>query len=128
MSDDKQLRPDQQMTHCGVAETLHGTPIGPHAETLPSGQQKDYVVLTAEERAKVFVEPVRRTYRHLKCGTTTSMGVALAETYSRCPTFYGSTFCVACGAHFPVGERGEFVWDGTDQKVGTTRKPHACDE
>jgi hypothetical protein len=122
------LRPNQMHTHCGVAETLHGTPIGPHEEALPSGMQKDYVVLTAEERAKGFVEPVRRTYRHLKCGTTTIMGQALSETYARCPTFYSGTFCCTCGSHFPVGEKGEFVWDGTNQKVGTTRKSHAFGE
>ena len=45
------------------------------------------------------------------CGTTTSMGQKLAETYARDPYFYGATFCCACGTHFPVAE---FVWeDGT---------------
>ncbi len=117
-----QLRPDQIKTHCGVAETLHGTAYGEHDATLPSGMQKDYVVLTAEERAKGFVEPVRRTYFHEKCKTTTTMGRELAETYARCPDFYSGTFCCTCGAHFPVGEKGEFVWDdGTNQKVGTRR-------
>lgn len=120
-------RKDQMQTHCGLAETLHGTPIGEHLKPVPSGMQKDYVVLTAEERAKGFVEPVRRTYLHLKCGSTTTMGHALAETYARCPTFYSGTFCCACGNHFPVGEAGEFVWDGTNQKVGTTQKPHGCE-
>jgi hypothetical protein len=46
------------------------------------------------------------------------MGRALAETYARDPYFYSGTFCVACGAHFSVGEDGEFDWlDGT--KVGS---------
>lgn len=96
-----------------------GSPVTPdHRELLPSGQQKDYVVLSAEERAKGFVRPVRRTYIHTKCGTSTSMGLALAETYAREPAFYSGTFCVSCREHFPVGESGEFVWeDGT--KVGT---------
>ena len=53
------------------------------------------------------------------CGTTTSMGRALAETYARDPKYYGATFCVECRGHFPVGEHGEFVWFGTDEKVGT---------
>lgn len=119
MSDE--TKPNQMQTGCGLAETIHGTPIGPHIETLPSGMQKDYVVLTAEERAKGFVEPVRLSYRHLKCGSVTTMGQALAETYARCPDFYGGTFCCACGSHFPVGEAGEFVWEGTDQKVGTRK-------
>lgn len=50
------------------------------------------------------------------CGATTTMGQALAETYSRNPKFYGSTFCVKCGTHLPVNE---FVWAGTDEVVGS---------
>ncbi len=53
------------------------------------------------------------------CGTSTRMSTAIAETYARNPKFYGSTFCVACGAHFPVGESGEFVWEGSNERVGT---------
>ncbi len=101
------------------ATTIGGTPYGEHLEPKANGQQKDYVILTAAERAKGFVEPVRRTYLHLKCGSTTTMGTALAETYARDPAFYSGTFCCACSNHFPVGEAGEFVWDGTTQKVGT---------
>ena len=88
--------------------------IGPRA-----GQQKAYVVLSDEERAKGFVRPVRQSYVHDKCGVKTTMGLALAETYARDPSFYSGTFCCGCGAHFPVGEDGEFVWDGTAEKVGT---------
>ena len=75
--------------------------------------------LTAEERAKGFVRPVRDAYVHTKCGAVTTMGRALAETYARDPQFYSGTFGCACRAHFPVGEHGEFVWDGTNEKVGT---------
>lgn len=50
------------------------------------------------------------------CGISTKMGVALAETYARNPNFYGATYCCTCCAHFPVDE---FVWDGTDQRVGS---------
>lgn len=93
-----------------------------HREIIESGprkgQQQDYVVLADEERAKGFVRPVRRSYRHLKCGTVTTMGQTLAETYARDPNFYSGTFCCGCGAHFPVGPGGEFVWDGTNEKVG----------
>lgn len=84
-----------------------------------AGQQQGYVVLAEEERAKGFVRPVRRSYVHLKCGTKTTMGQTLAETYARDPHFYGGTFCCGCGAHFPVGPDGEFVWDHTNEKVGT---------
>ena len=53
------------------------------------------------------------------CGVETRMPSACAETYAREPGYYGSTFCCGCGKYLPVGERGEFVWDGTDERVGT---------
>lgn len=53
------------------------------------------------------------------CGTLTTMGQALAETYAREPDFYGATYCCGCSMHRPVGESGEFVWAGTDERVGT---------
>ena len=84
-----------------------------------TGQQEGYVVLAEEERAKGFVRPVRRSYLHLKCGTVTTMGQTIAETYARDPHFYDGTFCCGCRTHFPIGPDGEFVWEGTDQKVGT---------
>ncbi|SRR5258706_214107 len=98
---------DPRLTH--GSEPLDGPPV-PQAEV--------YLVLSEEERAKGFIRPVRRSYVHEYCGTTTSMGQALAETYARDPKFYGSTYCVSCGVHRPVGANGEFIWeDGT--KVGT---------
>jgi len=146
-----------------------GSPVTPdHREIDPAtGMQKGYVVLSAEERAKGFVRPVRRSYLHVGarpeyplrdltaeeherydkygyvkfeaypdgagmlgmywteaklssgCGAMTTMGVTLAETYARDPKFYGATFCATCREHFPVGEHGEFVWDGTTERVGT---------
>jgi hypothetical protein len=98
-----------------------GSPVTPeHREIDPkSGMQNGYVVLSEEERAKGFVEPVRRSYVHKKCGGVTTMGQAIAETYARDPSFYGGTFCCHCGTHFPVGLNGEFVWYGSNQKVGT---------
>ena len=86
-----------------------------------NGQNKKYLVLSEEERAKGFVRPVYRKYVHLKCGGATSMGLALCETYARDPSFYGATFCAICGSHFPlVDGRGNrnFIWDGTDLGVG----------
>jgi hypothetical protein len=53
------------------------------------------------------------------CDTVTTMSRPLAETYARQPDFYGATYCAGCGAHFPVGQFGEFVWDHTDERVGT---------
>ena len=84
----------------------------------PDGMQKAYLVLSDAERAKGFVRPVRRTYVHDTCGTATTMGQAIAETYARKPEFYSGTYCVACGSHFPVGKDGVFTWDD-GSKVGT---------
>lgn len=53
------------------------------------------------------------------CGEVTRMPQACAETYAVNPRFYGSTFCCGCGVYLPVGDNGEFVWDGTDERVGT---------
>ena len=105
------------MSDCTLTD---GSPVTPdHREIDPTtGLQKGYVVLSKEERAKGFVRPVRQHYVHLKCGTLTTMGRALAETYARDPYFYSGTFCCHCRAHFPVGEDGEFVWEGTEEKVG----------
>lgn len=79
-----------------------------HTGLRENGQQRGYVVLTAAERAKGFVKPVRRSYVHRTCGGQTSMGNALAETYARDPSFYSGTFCVGCGSHFPLDQ---FNWD-----------------
>lgn len=112
--------------------------LGHGSDREPIDQHDVYLVLSEKERAKGFVRPVRRGYVHRYmldgsalptvltsldgvggCGALTTMGVALAETYARDPRFYGSTYCVGCRMHRPVGESGEFYWDGTSVKVGT---------
>ncbi len=51
------------------------------------------------------------------CGSTTTMGRELAETYARDPKFYGQTYCAYCQKHRPVTE---FVWAGTtNDRVGS---------
>lgn len=104
-----------------------------HRELKPNGQQKDYVVLSADERAKGFVRPVRRSYVHagiapcfdgavlvrlgsVGCGAHTKMSEAIAETYARDPGFYSGTFCVGCRKHLPLAE---FVWEGSQDVVGS---------
>jgi len=95
-----------------------GSPVAPDHREIDSvtGQQKGYIALCPDERAKGFVRPVRRSYKHLPCGTITTMGLALAETYARDPGFYGGTFCCHCRSHFPLDQ---FVWEGTTEQVGT---------
>jgi hypothetical protein len=162
----------QRESTSGRVVTTEGP--APDPETDATGQHKGYWVLSEEERAKGFVRPVRRKYRHVGipgprfplrdltageqeryagcgyvkfepypeseapvtgrywtqqqldkigkgCGSDTTMGQAIAETYARDPEFYGATFCCACGSHFPVGKDGEFVWCGThtNERVGT---------
>ena len=110
-----------------------------HRDLKANGQQKGYVVLTPEERAKGFVRPVRKSYLHVgkdpvmkvvaktgyailitpggdACGTSTEMNQDIAETYARDPNFYGSTFCCSCKIHLPLNE---FVWEGTNEQVGS---------
>ena len=86
--------------------------LGHGSDDQPGPQNEVYLVLSDEERAKGFVRPVRRSYIHKTCGSVTTMGQAIAETYARSPKFYGSTYCVACQMHKPVSE---FTWvdDGT---------------
>lgn len=92
--------------------------LGRGVDDEPRGMNEAYLVLSEDERAKGFLRPVRRSYVHTVCGTVTTMGQAIAETYARDPWFYGATFCVHCSMHRPVGADGEFVWnDGS--KVGT---------
>lgn len=95
-----------------------GTQIYPeHRRIVPeTGMQEGYVVLAEEERAKGFVRPYRDTYTHKTCGTNTTMGRTIAETYARNPYFYSGTFCCACRSHFPLEE---FVWKGTQEQVGS---------
>lgn len=91
---------------------LSGRPVPDdwsHTEIDPStGMQKDYIVLSEEERAKGFVKPVRQSYRHTAvCDSVTTMTRALAETYARNPRFYSGTFCATCRGHFPLNQ---FEW------------------
>lgn len=92
--------------------------LGHGVDTEETDQHEVYLVLSEEERAKGFVRPYRDSYVHLACGTVTVMGQALSETYARDPHFYGATYCVHCRKHLPVGPNGEFVWSGTNEKVG----------
>lgn len=50
------------------------------------------------------------------CGTVTTMGQALAETYARNPHFYSATYCVHCQKHLLVDE---FVWTDDETPVGS---------
>lgn len=118
-----------------ISETTDGQPPRPGFEKSgapapinpKTGQHEAYWVLSAEERAKGFVRPVRTKYTHLKCGGVTSMGLALSETYARDPKYYGATMCVHCGTHFALrtADGWAFLWpDG--EPVGSTAEEAAA--
>ena len=90
--------------------------LGYGVDLAPVSQNTKYLILSEEERKKGFVRPVRQTYLHKTCGTSTKMGLAIAETYARNPKFYGSTYCIFCQKHLLVSE---FTWEGTDELVGS---------
>lgn len=90
--------------------------LGKGIDENPIPQHDVYLILSDEERAKGFVRPVRKSYIHTKCGVVTTMGLPLAETYARDPKFYGATYCCGCQKHLAVDE---FLWDGTNEKVGS---------
>lgn len=102
----------------GITDDPNDPRLTRGADTEPVDQADAYLVLSEEERASGFVRPLRTSYLHETCGATTTMNLAIAETYAREPGFYGATYCCRCQMHRPVGANGEFVWpDGS--KVGT---------
>lgn len=90
--------------------------LGHGADESPVPQQEVYLVLSEEERKKGFVRPYRDKYIHKTCGSETTMGQALSETYARNPKFYGATYCVHCSMHRPVSE---FTWSVDGEIVGS---------
>lgn len=104
--------------------TTNGRPVAEvrASQTNETGQHAGYIVLCDDERAKGFVQPYRDSYRHVTCGTVTTMGRALSETYARDPSFYSHTFCVGCNRHLPVAE---FVWTADGVQVGAMAPPAA---
>lgn len=90
--------------------------LGRGVDASPIGQHEAYLVLSEEERAKGFMRPLRTSYIHSVCGSVTTMGLALSETYARDPKFYGATFCCACRMHKPVAE---FTWEADGEVVGS---------
>ena len=116
---EKAVKHEHEKDHEGrqICTTSGDAPSQVRAEqTEKTGQHKSYIVLCEEERQKGFVRPYRDRYQHKTCGSVTTMGRALSETYARDPKFYGATFCCSCNAHFPVGE---FMWSKDGEVVGS---------
>lgn len=100
----------------GVTDDRNDSRLTHGADDSPVPQAEVYLVLSEAERSKGFVRPLRTRYRHTTCGSVTTMGLALSETYSRQPSFYGATYCCACQMHRPVAE---FIWTDDEQVVGS---------
>ncbi|HWB11505.1 MAG TPA: hypothetical protein VG826_19905 [Pirellulales bacterium] len=78
-------------------------PTHPGLRELQSNQQQAaYLVLPDEEIQLGLIRPLRFSYQHVVCGTVTRMGLTIAQTFARQPSFYASTFCAACKGHFPL--------------------------
>src|SRR5262245_18692680 len=64
----KAVKKDVPLVDRSAQQLVSGAPVPEdcsHTSLKENGQQQDYVVLTPEERAKGFVRPVRRSYRHV---------------------------------------------------------------
>ena len=90
--------------------------LGRGVDKKPVDQQEVYLVLSEEEKDKGFMRPLRKSYIHSKCGTTTTMSLKICETYAVNPKFYGSTYCCSCRMHLPVSE---FKWSEDGEVVGS---------
>lgn len=90
--------------------------LGHGSDDAAVPQNDAYLVLSAQEASRGFTRPYRESYRHLVCGSITTMSRGIAETYARSPEFYGATYCCYCYRHSPVTE---FVWDDDGTQVGT---------
>lgn len=102
----------------GVTDDANDPRLRHGVDDEPAEQADTYLVLSKAERAKGFIRPVRRTYKHNtpECQAVTTMGQELAETYAAVPGFYGATFCCGCRMHRPVTE---FTWmvNGVDTRI-----------
>lgn len=99
----------------GVTDDRNDPRLTHGVDDQPVPQAQAYLVLSEAERAKGFVRPLRRAYKHT-CGAVTTMGLELCETYARDPKFYGATYCVGCQMHRPLAE---FTWTEDGTVVGT---------
>ena len=71
-----------------------------------------------QESASADKRPSRLAYVHKTCGRLTHVQPSTAEIFAAHPDFYKTTFCYACASYFPATD---FVWEGTNEPVGTRR-------
>jgi len=105
----------RETTSGGPPEDEHWDDVAPGGIDPTTGQHRGYWILPESERAKGFIRPLRQEYTHIVCGGPTAMGLAIAETYARDPSYYKGTFCATCKKHYP---NEEFVWKDTNDFLG----------
>lgn len=102
----------------GITDDPSNPRLGHGSDDEPTGMNDAYLVLPEAVRVPL-TRPVLVRYIHDPelggCGTVTTMGRAIAETYATRPSFYGATYCAGCMKHRPVGIHGEFYWVGTER-------------
>jgi hypothetical protein len=83
---------------------------------------RPYPPVPGEERYKGFVRPLRLSYKHVSCGTVTTITQEKAENWARSPKLYGATFCSGCKEHFALKNaktgNPEFLWEPDGTPVG----------
>jgi hypothetical protein len=115
---EEQFVPEAIFGHSQVMITTDPTHPG-LSELQSNRQQVAYLVLPDEEIELGLIRPLRLSYQHVACGTVTRVGLAIAQTFARQPSFYTRTFCVACRGHFPLKTyddsgatpRYQFFWE-----------------
>ncbi len=73
----------------------------------------EQLALTKTETDSQYVRPFRLSYKHLSCGTVTTLITdEAAENWSIFPGFWKQVLpCKFHNAWFPVGDKvGEFIW------------------
>lgn len=100
---------------CGKRMTPVGTNPAIYVCTGEPNHDGDCCSWTPVESVSIAVRAFD-THTLGGCGTVTTMGRELSETYARDPKFYGATFCCGCNRHLPVAE---FVWTADGAQVGS---------
>lgn len=71
-------------------------------------EPKEEAKLTEAMKSQGYVRPVRRIYKHEKCGKQSALGIRLAEEYAKQPEYNKTAFCCDCGKQYNVAE---YKWE-----------------
>lgn len=91
-----------------ASRTVKDASLDPLSATID-----EQLALTKAETDSQYVRPFRLSYKHIACGTvTTLIADEAAENWAIFPGFWKQALlCKFHNAWFPVGDRsGEFIW------------------